>query len=340
MQHTKAEKLLIELGDIFRNTVVSETEPLFSKAEIENPWFTLQNQQKAIQGWAESLRADKVDKWLSGYQFRETNAKPLKVGIIAAGNIPLVGLHDLLCVLISGHQACIKLSSQDTVLMKWVVDLILNISPELADKIEIKENLVKDADAFIGTGSNNTARYFEYYFRNKPHIIRKNRNSVAVVSATASKEDMTKLSDDMFSFFGMGCRNVTKIYLNRNKTIVELLDCLNDYADMINHHKYANNYHYHKAILLMNLDKHLDNGFAVWQEKENIHAPLGTINYQYYDDIDSLTTTLLSQSDQIQCIVSDKEIKNLKTVKPGQAQSPELWDYADGIDTLEFLLKL
>lgn len=337
MNFQHAIHILSQLGT-FLNEESTKDNPVFTKAYQQNPWFTIEYTKKAIAAWGDQLNTEHLNKWLSVYQDMPQPA-PKNVVVIMAGNIPLVGLHDLLSILVCGHKAIVKLSSDDTVLMKWVIENIINIAPEWADKIEITdERLPKNFDAVIATGSNNTNRYFEYYFKTKPSLLRKARTSVAVLTGNETPEDLHKLGEDIFTYFGLGCRNVSKIYVPEGYDIAHFYEGIADFYEHINHNKYANNYTYHKAILLMNLTKHFDNNFLLLKEDTNIASPLGVMFYEQYTNLDELSKTLENNKDQIQCVVSKISLNN--SVPLGKAQQPELTDYADGIDTVKFLLEI
>lgn len=337
MNFQHAIHILSQLGTFF-NEESTKDNPVFTKAYQQNPWFTIEYTKKAIAAWGDQLSTEHLNKWLSVYQDMP-QPEPKNVVVIMAGNIPLVGLHDLLSVLVCGHKAIVKLSSDDTVLMKWVIENIINIAPEWADKIEITdERLPKNFDAVIATGSNNTNRYFEYYFKTKPSLLRKARTSVAVLTGNETPEDLHKLGEDIFTYFGLGCRNVSKIYVPEGYDIAHFYEGIADFYEHINHNKYANNYTYHKAILLMNLTKHFDNNFLLLKEDTNIASPLGVMFYEQYTNLDELSKTLENNKDQIQCVVSKISLNN--SVPLGKAQQPELTDYADGVDTVKFLLEI
>lgn len=320
--------------------------PVFHQAYLHNNWFTAEYVTNAVNAWADELTEVKLNKWLDKYQSQpksqpqpQPQPQPQKVAIIMAGNIPFVGLHDLLAVLAAGHKAIVKLSSDDNILMKWAINALLEIAPEWNDRIEIsEERLPKDFDAVIATGSNNTNRYFEQYFKGKPSLLRKSRTSVAVLTGNETPEDLQKLGADIFTYFGLGCRNVSKLFIPADYEIGTFYEGIADFYDHINHNKYANNYTYHKAILLMNLTKHLDNNFLLLKEDEQIASPLGVMYYQRYTSLDEVKTYLQTHAEEIQCVVSKQQIGN--SVPFGKAQEPELTDYADGVDTMQFLLGL
>lgn len=302
------------------------------KANLANPWFTPEFIQLACRNWALALEAEKLDIWLKDLkpEFKDKTA-----GIIMAGNIPLVGLHDLLCVLACGIKASVKLSSTDEVLMTYAITALCKASPALSDRIRTDGNM-KGVNALIATGSNNTARYFEYYFRDLPCLIRKNRTSVAVLSGQESDETLLKLADDIYTYFGLGCRNVTHLILPRNTDLHRLYQAYDKYMNHVHHHKYYNNYMYHKSIFLMNLDKHYDNGFMIFRENTDPHAAVATLNYHFYDDIREAAAYLEQHRDKWQCIVSETE-GIAGSIPFGSTQKPELWDYADNVNVPEFL---
>ena len=314
---------------------------LLEKTAIYNPWFTPTQSLKALESWEISM--NQYREWLAKESIENQILFSEKtVGVITAGNLPLVGLHDIICVLITGHRAKIKPSSQDNILLKFIVTTLLSHLPELNSRIEFTDGFIKDADAYIGTGSNNSARYFAYYFNQKPHIIRKNRNSVAIVTNETTTTEFGLLGEDIFTFFGMGCRNVTHLFVPKSFNFTPLFESWQHLNDMINPHKYANIYTYHKAILLMNWDKHMDNGFILLKENEAIHAPVSMLNFSYYAEIDGLLKELEAKTQEIQCIVGPANIvKTAENIIPfGQSQKPALWDYADNINTISFLKQL
>ncbi|WP_318308344.1 acyl-CoA reductase [Flagellimonas crocea] len=302
-----------------------------------NGWFTEDNILFSLRQWGELLTTENLNNWLSRYTFSK-NSEPKTVGIVMAGNIPLVGFHDFLSVLLSGNKVLAKLSSNDKVLLPYLSKYLMAQESSLADKIEFVEGKLENFDAVIATGSNNTSRYFEYYFGNKPNIIRKNRNSVAVLSGNESEEELKVLGEDIFRYYGLGCRNVSKIYVPKDYNFDGLFNALFPYKDIINQHKYANNYDYNKAVYLMSEFKILDNGFLILKEDESLTSPISALFYSYYDNESSLREKLQEMEDQIQCVVSSKAKEN--EVNFGDTQKPSLNDYADGIDTMEFLLKL
>lgn len=309
---------------------------VFRQAEIYNPWFTQENINHCVRHWGEILTEENLTNWVKSYGETE---RPKTVGIIMAGNLPLVGLHDLLSVLISGHNALVKTSSKDDVLMSWVIDFLQNTDKSLEKSI-CKTERLHGQDAVIATGSNNTARYFEYYFQKIPHIIRKNRTSVAVLNETESEEVLKDLGEDIFRYFGLGCRNITKIYLPKGYNTDLLFEAFYDWNPIINHVKYANNYDYNRAVYLMNKESFLDNNFVILRQSESLHSPIGVVHYDFYEELQEVEDWLNINSEQIQCVASNIEELNHKTVLIGQTQMPSLTDYADNIDTIKFLKSL
>ncbi|MGC4023167.1 MAG: acyl-CoA reductase [Cyclobacteriaceae bacterium] len=322
-----------QLGEKIKNLSSQEKSILFLEIANENPWFTESNVQLAFDGISKFLNKEVLEKWSQKYSFEKIESK--KIGIAMAGNIPLVGFHDLLCVLLSGHQLIAKLSSSDSVLMKYIEKSLMEIENNFESKIIFEERL-KNVDAVIATGSDNTARYFEYYFRNIPHIIRKNRTSCAVILGEESSDEFELLGKDVFSYFGLGCRNVSKLFVPENFDFKNLLKSWEIYQPIIHHHKYANNYDYQKSILLINQINFYDTGFNLLTENQNLVSPISTLYYETYRDQDDLNIKISQNKEKIQCLVSAKG-----WYKPsfafGEAQYPAIDDYADGIDTMAFL---
>lgn len=300
-----------------------------------NAWFTLENIEKSVLSFAEMLNDGDVEQWFKTVQF---SSVPKKVGLILAGNIPMVGFHDVLCVLATGNIALIKLSSSDDQLIKLIITELIRIEPAFNDRIEYVERL-KDFDAVIATGSNNSSRYFDFYFSKVPNIIRKNRNSVAILDGTESEEDIKKLGNDIFDYFGLGCRNVSKLYYPKGYDIAKFYEGIEGYQNIINHFKYQNNYDYNKSIYLVNMAKHFDNGFLLLKEDESLTSPLAVLFYQEYENLAEVEEQLKAQSENIQCVISKADI-NLPKFSFGESQHPKLWDYADLVNTIAFLNKL
>lgn len=306
---------------------------LIELSQSHNGWYTRENVFFAIQSWAEALTEENLNRWISAYNFN--SVKPNTVGLILAGNIPLVGFHDFLCVLISGHTVLVKTSSNDQHLLPFLAKYLISIEPSLEKQITFVEGKLENFDAVIATGSTNTSRYFDYYFKDKPSIIRKSRNSVAVLDGSESKEQMIALGKDIFSYFGLGCRNVSKLFIPKGYNFDLFFNGMFPYQEIIKYEKYANNYDYNKAVFLMSNFKLLDNEFLTIKEDSSYASPIASIFYEYYDSINDLNNRLQTDSEQIQCIVSNNLIEN--SIPFGMTQKPQLWDYADNVDTIEFL---
>lgn len=305
-------------------------------AQEHNGWFTNENVLFAIEGWSNQLNYNNINKWLKKYNFNTIGSK--KVAIIMAGNIPLVGFHDFLSVLISGHQVLVKQSSKDKHLLPFLAKYLEHIEPWFKNKITFTEEKLEGFDAVIATGSDNTARYFEYYFKDKPSIIRKNRNSVAVLSGNETKEALESLSEDIFRYYGLGCRNVSKLFIPIGYDFKGFFEAVYKWHPIINQAKYANNYDYNKAVYLMSEFEMLENGFLMIKEDLSYASPIATLFYEYYHSKEQLKEKLKIDKDKIQCIVASGFMDSEITF--GETQRPELWNYADDIDTIEFLLKI
>lgn len=308
-----------------------ELENLADQAKQRNGWFSYESVKNALEGIAFMLDEAKLEKWTSRYNLSEVS--PSVIGIVMAGNIPLVGFHDLLSVLISGHFAAIKPSSDDDFLTRTMIDWIIQVEPRFKKNIEIREKLT-NIDAVIATGSDNTARYFEYYFKDIPSIIRKNRTSVAILTGKENINELKALGEDIFSYFGLGCRNVSKVYTPKGYDFRDAFPHFEHYKEIANHHKYRNNYDYYKSIYLVNKTPHLDTGFLLINSTDELVSPIGVLFHQEYDSIERLQDILDAQKEKIQCIVGKDYVPF------GKAQRPELWDYADAVDTLAFLSNL
>ena len=302
-----------------------------------NAWFTPDSVLQAIKAIGRMLNEHDLRLWFDKYPFQQ---HPKRVGLILAGNIPLVGFHDVLCVLSSGNYALIKASSQDARLIGYILKMLVAINGNFADQYSFVERLEK-FDAVIATGSNNTSRYFDYYFGKVPNIIRKNRNSVALLTGNETAEQLHALGRDIFDYYGLGCRNVSKLLVPEGYNFNFFFESIEPYEPIINHHKYNNNYGYNKSIYLVNSDKHFDNGFLLLKEDERLASPLAVLCYGYYQDLTSAENLLASQKDNIQCIVSAAHLNvGTQVVNFGGGQQPTLWDYADAVDTMQFLTQL
>ena len=307
---------------------------LIDLSQSHNGWYTPEQVYFAIQSWAQALTEENINTWLSAY---DINIKaPKNIALILAGNIPLVGFHDFLCVLITGHNVLVKTSSNDQHLLPFIAKYLIAINPDFANNITFVDGKLENFDAVIATGSNNTARYFEYYFKDKPSIIRKSRNSIAVLNGKESKEQLIALGEDIFRYFGLGCRNVSKLFVPEGYKFDTFFEAIFEYQDVIHYEKYANNYDYNKAVFLMSNFKLLDNGFLTLKEDTSHASPISSVFYETYENIEDLKQRLQAENEQIQCIVSNNLIE--KSIPFGKTQTPELWDYADNVDTISFLL--
>ncbi|MFC2137657.1 acyl-CoA reductase [Bacteroidota bacterium] len=335
-QFTKKNNIdnsLKSLNDKFFN----DFNDIIINSHIFNPWFTEENVREAILSISDLLNKNQLGKWLSQYQINSKSAK--KIGVVLAGNIPLVGFHDFLSVLITGNIFIGKLSSKDNKIFPIIKSILSEINKEFEHLIFFPDDKLENIDVVIATGSNNSARYFNYYFGKYPNIIRKNRNSIAVLNGKESEGDLDNLGKDIFQYYGLGCRNVSKLFIPENYNFNIFFKAIEKYKNLYDHNKYANNVDYNRAIYLMNKTPHLDNGFLLLKEDAAISSPLGVVYYSYYSLKKELKQYFIYQSDKIQCIVAgDSSFEN--AIPFGQSQHPELWDYADGIDTIEFLIKL
>ncbi|MBB6369730.1 acyl-CoA reductase [Chryseobacterium shigense] len=309
----------------------NEFELLLKRSEIENPWFTLENQKFSLKEWTNLLTQENINNWIRNYSVSKTSKR---VGLILAGNIPLVGLHDVISVVLSGHIPLMKLSSKD----KQMVPFLLKKWNEFSNgaiQFEIIEKL-ENFDAVIATGSNNTARYLEYYFKDHLSIIRKNRTSVAVLKGDETPDELQLLAEDIFRYFGLGCRNVTRIFIPEDFVIDRLFESFLGFQDIINHNKYANNYDYNRAVYLLNQDKFWDNNFVMLKEDDKLFSPLSVINFSRYSSLDGVKNFIAENEENIQCIVAKDEL-GLDSIRFGEAQHPALDTYADNVDTMKFL---
>ncbi|MBP92777.1 MAG: acyl-CoA reductase [Flavobacteriaceae bacterium] len=305
-------------------------------AQEHNAWFTKENLIYAFNGWSKLLTDSNFKTWLSNYNFNKENAK--KVAIIMAGNIPLVGFHDFLSVLISGHDVVVKQSSNDKYLLPFLAKYLETIEPGFKGKITFTTDKLDNFDAVIATGSDNTARYFEYYFKGKPSIIRKNRNSIAILTGKETDDELEALSEDIFRYYGLGCRNVSKLLVPKDYDFQNFFQAMYKWHPIIHQNKYANNYDYNKAVYLMSEFNILENGFLMIKEDTSYASPIATVFYEYYQDSQNLKDKLQTDSDKIQCVVAKGLLDS--EVPFGHTQKPQLWDYADNVDTISFLLKI
>lgn len=303
------------------------------KAFQENNWFTTEFVDLALQNITRNfLQPHQLDDFIQRYQLPDSKPQPKNVGIVMAGNIPLVGFHDFLCVFLSGHIAVVKPSSKDETLVKHVINKLTEWDERVATFARIQE-MLKGCDAYIATGSNNSGRYFEYYFQKHPSIIRKNRTSVAVLSGSESKEELERLADDVHQYFGLGCRNVTKLFVPEGYDFIPLLDAFSKYNYLLNHNKYKNNYDYHLAVHILNHRFYMTSGSVLLVEDQSVFSPIAQLNYEYYKSIDNVFGKLHGD-ESVQCVVDGNAIAF------GGAQYPGLCDFADGVDTMKFLMHL
>lgn len=312
---------------------------VYHRAKANNQWFTLDFIQMAVASICnEFLVADKLTHWINQYDIKALERRKT-LGIIMAGNIPLVGLHDFICGYLLGFDLQLKLSTKDRVLMNYFLEILSQFDVKLTEKIKVVETL-QQLDAVIATGSNNTNRYFDYYFRNIPSILRKNRNSVAILNGQETEEDVAKLGDDIFMFFGLGCRNVSTLYVPQGYDVTVLFPCFEKYNFLFQHSKYMNNYDYNRTLLLMNGTPHLANDFCIIKEDKTIASRIAEVHVAYYTDVAALQKEIRSAADEIQCIVSNLKLSELDVLNFGDSQSPTLADFADKVDTIAFLTAL
>jgi len=325
---------------LLNNSFFEGMKELIPLSKSHNGWFTQENIHFAFKCWGKALTQENLNQWVSKYTFNES--EPKTIAIIMAGNIPLVGFHDFLSVLISGNKVLVKLSSNDKQLLPYLANYLIAVEPKFKEIISFTEEKLTNFDAIIATGSNNTARYFEYYFGKYPNIIRKNRNSVAVLTGDETKEQLENLANDIFRYFGMGCRNVSKLYVPKGYDFDNFFKAMFSWKHVINDHKYINNYDYNKAVYLMSTEisrgKLLDNDFLLLKEDTGFSSPIAVLFNEAYEDLESLKNHLKAEEENIQCIVSNAGVGS--EINFGETQNPSLWDYADNVDTLDFLLKL
>lgn len=313
-------------------------EAVMHRTMHHNKWFTIENQKKAIEAiHSHFLDEAKINQWIEAYSIPEEEMASKKVGIIMAGNIPLVGFHDMLSVFLAGHRAVIKLSDKDPYLLPYLLKILGRLDQRTEAYFQLVQNL-KDIDAVIATGSNNSSRYFDYYFSKIPNIIRKNRNAIAVLTGEESDEELKALGKDVFNYFGLGCRNVAKIYVPQDYQFDQLLEALHEYRHIVTHNKYKNNFDYNFAIQVLNKVPYFSNGCIIIIENKSLQSRVGEMHFEYYQDLSSLEREVQDRKEEIQCVVAKEGALQHPTIAFGKAQEPELWDYADGVDTLDFLL--
>lgn len=310
----------------------NEFDQLIGRVHQHNGWFVAENVRKALSAWGEALTPVNIEKWISPYG--DFEKRKISVAIIGAGNIPLVALHDVLSVFISGNDALVKLSRDDDKLIPALFSLLAKTDDELMRQVRFINHRLENFDAVIATGSNNSRRYFDHYFGKYPHIIRSNRNSVAVLDGSESTAELCKLGHDIFDYFGLGCRNVTKLFVHEDFKFDRFFEAIYGFSPVISHNKYANNYDYNKAVWLLNKEKLLDNGFLLLKESQSMASPTASLFWEKYADAEDVRIILSDNEGEIQCVVGHHYMQF------GSTQCPMLWDYADGADTLKFLLEL
>ncbi|MBK7637679.1 MAG: acyl-CoA reductase [Saprospiraceae bacterium] len=339
MNLIKRVEVLSKLGEQMKSLETDAFQTLIYKTEIENPWFTSENILKSLAAVRDQfLSISALQKIINKYHI-DDNIKSKRIGLILAGNIPLVGVHDLICCFLCGHISLIKYSDKDKTLMKWFSEEMIRIDHDSAAYI-IEVDRLKDYDAAIATGSNASAVHFEYYFRHVPHIIRRNRNSIAVLSGNETPEQLRRLGDDVFSYFGLGCRNVSLILVPEGYDITLVLDAFEPFKELMYHNKYKNNYDYNQALMLLNKETFLQSEFLILKQSDQVISRIASLHYQYYKNQDDLITWLRSKENEIQCIVTDMYLPQIESVGLGMAQCPAIDDFADGVDTFSFLLRI
>jgi len=327
-------KAFIKLGDFLLNPN-DDLKNIIESAKHKNAWFNPEQVLSAIHANGQMLNENDLLNFSK--DISEFNPHPKKVGLILAGNIPMVGFHDILTVLLTGNIALIKLSSQDDLLIPAVLSNLIAIEPNFKNQIQFIERL-ENFDAVVATGSNNSSRYFDYYFSKVPNIIRKNRNSVAILTGKETTEELKELGNDIFNYYGLGCRNVSKLFVPKDYIFNHFFESIEEFNPIINHHKYNNNYDYNKSIFLVNKNQHLDNGFLLVAKDERMFSPLAVVYYEEYIFLDQAIEKVNAKAEQIQVVVSTiKETILPAKVNFGESQSPKLWDFADGVDTIAFL---
>jgi hypothetical protein len=309
------------------------------RSEYHNPWFTRDNQERAVQAIARHfLRREALEAWAARYPLSPDDTGKT-VGVVMAGNIPLVGFHDWLCAFMAGHRTQVKLSEKDAYLFPYLIKLLQRWEPAISERVDIAERL-KGYDAVIATGSNNSARYFEAYFGGKPNIIRRNRNGVAVLSGKETGEELLALGDDVLSFYGLGCRNIAKIYVPEGYDFDPLLEALHEYRRIVLNNKYKHNFDYNYALFIMNKIPFKANGCILIKEDASLASRIACLHYEYYASLSQTEDDLRAREEEVQCIMAQPGLLSLPTVRFGAAQTPSLDDYADGVDTMRFLCSL
>ena len=335
--------LLAELGHYLHTGGDAELDAVIGKSYLENRWFTEENTRNALKAIAGAmLDRPKLEQWTARYPVAKVAHPEKTIGLVMAGNIPLVGFYDWLCVFAAGHRARVKLSDKDKLLLPFLVKKMGEWSHESWEYTEfVAENEpIKGFEAVIATGSNNTARYFEQYFAKYPHIIRRNRNAVAVLSGAESVTELHALGRDIFSYFGLGCRNISKLYVPHGYHFDTLLESLQEYSELVHHDKYKNNFDYNLTLLILNQVPYKNNGCLLLKEDTSLQARIASVHYEYYDDLQDADRLLAERKDEIQCVVSNLPLRDFKVLPLGKSQEPGLDDYPDGVDVMRFLTEL
>lgn len=329
--------LLVGLGEyLSKESEVLST--VIQKTYFHNRWFIKENTQKSIDAIRTAfLSRDLLTSWISNYEVSD-DTNPKRIGLILAGNIPLVGFHDILSVFAAGHQAVVKLSEKDKWLIPHFVEVMAQQDERANEYFHFEERL-QNFDAVIATGSNNTARYFDAYFGKYPNVIRKNRNGIAVLNGNETAEELNALGKDIFQYFGLGCRNVSKLYLPNGYEFQTLLEALHEYNEIVLHHKYKNNFDYNYTLLILNGVAHQSNGCILMTEDESLQSRIAQLHYEFYQDEEDLKQKIEAKKEEIQCVVG-QPIADMNVFPFGEAQKPSLMDYADGVDTMKFLTQL
>ena len=328
-----------EATPIFMGQELEKLKSKIEESEIKNHWFTEDSINNSLLSLSNQLSSDNFDAWLTPYNLSDLG-EDKKVLLVMAGNIPLVGFHDFLSVIVSGNKAVVKLSSNDSVLFPYLWEVLCKINPNFSNKLEYIENLKeKKFDAVIATGSDNSSKYFEYYFKNTRRIIRKNRRSVAIVNGKETHQELEGLAEDIFLYFGLGCRNVSKVFLPKGYNLDKLFEVFFPFQDIVNHKKYGNNYDYNKAIFLMGSHELVENGFLLLKEDSSLQSPVSMLFYEFYEDLENVKDYIDENEDLLQCVVCKEDIVK-KNTHFGETQKPQLWDYADNVDTIEFLTSI
>ena len=338
---------LNQLGKLFEDLCNNKKNSIYNiwikKFQIEissawqyNKWFTREFVLLSLNNWSIELSENNLKKWIEKYRTKDCSKKT--IALIMAGNLPLVGFHDFVCAFILNYNCLIKLSSDDKILIPIIIEFIQSLLPDFENKIKLVQKPLKNFDGVIATGNNTSFKHFEYYFKKHPKILRKSRHSIAILDGNESKNDLKNLGKDIFNFFGMGCRSVSKIFIPFNYNFDLLFNALYEHREIINHNKYANNYDYNKAVYLMSEQKFIENGFLMIKEDSKLGSPIACLFYEKYESISKLEKKTIDMKDSLQCVVSNLKISN--AIAFGSCQNPKIDDYADNIDTLKFLLKI